>query len=46
LVMIGLAFSFFKALRQEELPAVEPRATVTIPEPTAPQPRPGIAGGS
>jgi glycine betaine transporter len=45
-VMIGLAFSFFKALRQEELPAVEPRATVTIPEATAPQPRPGIAGGS
>jgi glycine betaine transporter len=45
-VMIGLAFSFFKALRQEELPAVEPRPTVTIPDATAPQPRPGIAGGS
>jgi glycine betaine transporter len=45
LVMIGLAFSFFKALRQEELP-VEPRATVTIPEPAAPQPRPGTAPGS
>jgi glycine betaine transporter len=46
LVMIGLAFSFFKALRQEELPAVEPRATVTIPEPAAPRPRPGTAPGS
>jgi glycine betaine transporter len=46
LVMIGLAFSFFKALRQEELPAVEPRATVTIAEPAAPRPRPGTAPGS
>jgi choline/carnitine/betaine transport len=45
-VMIGLAFSFFKALRREALPAAEPRATVTIPDATAPQPRPGIAGGS
>jgi glycine betaine transporter len=45
LVMIGLAFSFFRALRQEELP-VEPRATVTIPEPAAPRPRPGTAPGS
>ena len=45
-VMIGLVYSFFKALREEELPAAEPRATVTIPEPTAPRPRPGIAGGS
>jgi hypothetical protein len=44
--MIALAYSFFKALRHEELPAVEPRATVTIPEPAAPQPHPGIAGGS
>jgi hypothetical protein len=43
-VMIGLAFSFFKVLRKEDLPAVEPRATVTIPD--APAPRPGIAGGS
>src|SRR5919106_2363772 len=46
LVMIGLAFSFVKALRQEELPAVEPRATVTIAEPAAPRPRPGTAPGS
>jgi choline/carnitine/betaine transport len=44
LVMIGLTVSFFKALRQEELPAPQPRATVTIPDRTAPQP--GIAGGS
>jgi choline-glycine betaine transporter len=46
LVMIGLAVSFFKALRREELPAAVPRRVVEIPEPTAPQPRPGIAGGS
>jgi glycine betaine transporter len=45
-VMIGLAYSFLKALRQETLAAPEPRATVTVPEPAAPQPRPGIAGGS
>jgi glycine betaine transporter len=48
LVMIGLCVSFFKALRQEELPAPPPRGTVTIPEPAAPRPRPepGAAGGS
>jgi choline-glycine betaine transporter len=46
LVMIGLAFSFFKALRREELPAAERRAAVTPPEPAAPRPRPGMAGGS
>jgi hypothetical protein len=28
------------------VPAAEPRATVTIPEPTAPRTQPGIAGGS
>jgi glycine betaine transporter len=46
LVMIGLCVSFFKALRQEALPAPEPRPTVTIPEPAAPRTRPGAAGGS
>jgi glycine betaine transporter len=47
LVMIALTVSFFKALRQEELPAPEPRpAAVTIPDPAAPRPRPGAAGGS
>jgi choline/carnitine/betaine transport len=46
LVMIVLCVSFFKALRQEELPAPQPRGTVTIPEPAAPRPRPGAAGGS
>jgi glycine betaine transporter len=46
LVMIGLCFSFYKALRTEEIPAPEPRATVTIPEPAAAQPRPEVAGGS
>jgi glycine betaine transporter len=46
LVMIGLCVSFFKALRQEQIPAPEPRATVTIPEPAVPRPRPGAAGGS
>ncbi|MGH2782226.1 MAG: BCCT family transporter, partial [Thermoleophilaceae bacterium] len=46
LVMIGLCVSFYKALRQEELPAPEPRTTVTIPDPAAPRPRPGAAGGS
>ena len=45
-VMIGLCVSFFKALRQEDLPAPEPRATVTVPDPAAPRPRPGAAGGS
>jgi choline-glycine betaine transporter len=46
-VMIGLAFSFFKSLRKEELPAAElTAATVTIPDPAAPRPRPGMAGGS
>jgi glycine betaine transporter len=45
LVMIGLCVSFYKALREEEIPALE-RATVTIPEPPAAQPRPEIAGGS
>jgi glycine betaine transporter len=44
LVMIALCLSFFKALRQEELPAAVPRSTVTVPDPTAP--RPGVAGGS
>jgi glycine betaine transporter len=43
LVMIGLAVSFVKALREEELPEARP-ATVTIPEPPAPAPSP--AGGS
>jgi len=47
LVMIGLCVSFFKALRAEEIPAVEPRpATVTIPEPAAARPQPDVAGGS
>jgi hypothetical protein len=46
-VMIGLAYSFFKALRSEVVPAPEPRpAAVEIPEPPAPRPSPGIAGGS
>jgi glycine betaine transporter len=45
LVMIGLCVSFYKALREEEIPALE-RATVTIPEPPAAQPRPEVAGGS
>ena len=44
LVMIGLAYSFFKALRSEAVPAREPSPTVEIPEPAAP--RPGMAGGS
>jgi glycine betaine transporter len=44
LVMIGLAYSFFKALRAEALPAAEPRAVVDLPEPAPP--RPGMAGGS
>jgi glycine betaine transporter len=44
LVMIALCLSFYKALRQEELPAAVPRSTVTVPDPTAP--RPGVAGGS
>jgi hypothetical protein len=45
--MIGLTYSFFKALRTEDVPAPEPRpAAVEIPEPTAPRPSPGIAGGS
>jgi glycine betaine transporter len=46
LVMIGLCLSFYKALREERIPAAEPRPTVTIPEPAAPRPRPGAAGGS
>jgi glycine betaine transporter len=48
LVMIGVCVSFFKALREEELPGPAPRATVTIPEPAPPRPRPeaGAAGGS
>jgi choline-glycine betaine transporter len=46
LVMIGLCFSFHKALRTEEIPGAEPRATVTIPEPAAAQLRPEVAGGS
>jgi glycine betaine transporter len=46
LVMIGLCVSFFKALRQEQIPTPEPKPVVTIPEPSAPQPRPGAAGGS
>jgi glycine betaine transporter len=46
LVMIGLCVSFFKALREEEIPAPEPRATVTIPEPAAARPQPDVAGGS
>jgi glycine betaine transporter len=46
LLMIVLCLSFFKALRQEDLPAAEARATVTIPDPAAPRPRPGAAGGS
>jgi glycine betaine transporter len=47
LVMIALAYSFFKALRSEVVPAPEPRpAAVEIPEPPAPRPSPGIAGGS
>jgi glycine betaine transporter len=45
LVMIGLAVSFVKALREEELPEARP-ATVTIPEPPAPRPAPSPAGGS
>jgi len=46
LLMIGLVISFFKALREEALPAAEPGPTVVIPEPAPPQPRAGIAGGS
>jgi glycine betaine transporter len=46
LVMIGLCVSFFKALREEEIPVPEPRATVTIPEPAAARPQPDVAGGS
>ncbi len=46
LVMIGLCVSFFKALRQEEVPEAEPRATVTVPDPALSRPRPGAAGGS
>ena len=46
LVMIGIAVSFFKSLRQERLPTPEPGPTVTIPDPAAPRPRPGAAGGS
>jgi glycine betaine transporter len=46
LVMIVLAYSFFKALRADTIPASEPPATVTIPDPAAPRPRPGMAGGS
>jgi choline-glycine betaine transporter len=46
LLMIVLVYSFYKALREEVVPAAEPRATVTIPEPGAPRPQPGIAGGS
>jgi glycine betaine transporter len=48
LVMIGLSVSFYKALRAEEVPALEPMPTVTIPEPSAPRPRPrpGAARGS
>jgi glycine betaine transporter len=45
LVMIALCVSFFKALRQEQLPGPAPRATVTIPDPTPPRPRPEVAGG-
>ena len=46
LVMIGLCVSFFKALRQEEVPEAEARATVTMPDPALSRPRPGAAGGS
>jgi choline-glycine betaine transporter len=46
LLMIVLAYSFFKALREDAIPAPEPPATVTIPDPAAPRPRPGMAGGS
>ena len=41
LVMIGIAVSFVKALREEEVAVVERPATVTIPEPS-----PSPAGGS
>jgi glycine betaine transporter len=47
LVMIVLCVSFYKALREEEIPAAEPRAaTVTIPDTAVAQPRPEAAGGS
>ena len=46
LVMIGLATASSRRCARRSCPPPEPRATVTIPEPTAPQPRPGIAGGS
>jgi len=44
-VMIGIAVSLVKALREEELPERLPQ-TVTIPEPPAPRPSPSPAGGS
>jgi choline/carnitine/betaine transport len=47
LVMIVLCVSFYKALREEEIPPAEPRAaTVTIPDTAVAQPRPEAAGGS
>jgi glycine betaine transporter len=45
LVMIGIAVSLVKALRDEEVAETPPR-TVTIPEPPAPRPSPSPAGGS
>jgi choline-glycine betaine transporter len=41
IVMIGIAVSLVKALREEEVAVVERPATVTIPEPS-----PSPAGGS
>jgi choline/carnitine/betaine transport len=46
LVMIGLCVSFFKALREEEVPAPAPMGAATIPEPAVARPRPEAAGGS
>jgi glycine betaine transporter len=43
LLIIALCASFYKALRQEELPAPAPEA-VPLPRPAAAQPRP-VAGG-
>src|SRR4051794_7346451 len=44
LVMIGIAVSLVKALREEE-GTESPARTVTIPEPPAPRPSPSPAGG-
>ena len=45
LVLIGLAVSLYRSLRAE-VPVLEPRPVVTIPEAGAARPRPGEAAGS